>query len=39
MLQDDESTGLADLQDFIRRSIHLKAEPTFHQEQFEVVLM
>ena len=39
MLQDDESTGLADLQDFIRKSIHLKAEPTFHQEQYEVVLM
>ena len=39
MLQDEESTGLADLQDFIRRSIHLKIEPTFTQEQYEVVLM
>lgn len=39
MLQEDESTGLADLQDFIRKSIHLKAEPTFSQEQYEVVLM
>ena len=39
MLQEEESTGLADLQDFIRKSIHLKVEPTFHQEQYEVVLM
>jgi ribonuclease G len=39
LLQDEESTGIADLQDFIRRSIHLKAEPTFQQEQYEVVLM
>lgn len=39
MLQEEESTGLADLQDFIRRSIHLKAESGFHQEQYEVVLM
>jgi ribonuclease G len=38
-LQEDESTGLADLQDFIRRSIHLKAEPGFSQEHYEVVLM
>jgi len=39
LLQDDESTGLADLQDFIRKSIHLKIEPTFTREQYEVVLM
>ncbi len=39
LLQDEESTGIADLQDFIRKSIHLKAEPTFQQEQYEVVLM
>ncbi len=39
LLQEEESTGLADLQEFIRKSIHLKAEPTFHQEQYEVVLM
>ncbi len=39
LLNEDESTGLADLQDFIRRSIHLKAEPTFSQEHYEVVLM
>ena len=39
LLQEEESTGLADLQDFIRKSIHLKVEPSFHQEQYEVVLM
>ncbi len=39
LLQEEESTGLADLQDFIRRSIHLQVEPSFHQEQYEVVLM
>jgi ribonuclease G len=39
VLQDEESTGLADLQDFIRKSIHLKVEPTFTQEHYEVVLM
>ncbi len=39
LLQEEESTSLADLQDFIRKSIHLKAEPSFHQEQYEVVLM
>ncbi len=39
LLEEEESTGLADLQDFIRRSIHLKVEPTFSQEQYEVVLM
>ena len=39
LLQEDESMGLADLQDFIKRSIHLKAEPTFNREHYEVVLM
>jgi len=39
LLQEDESVGLADLQDFIRRSIHLKVEPSFNREHYEVVLM
>ncbi|MEM7194506.1 MAG: ribonuclease G [Pseudomonadota bacterium] len=39
LLLDEESTGLADLQDFINKSIHLQVEPTFTQEQFDVVLM
>ncbi|NKB77423.1 MAG: ribonuclease G [Gammaproteobacteria bacterium] len=38
-LQDDESTGIADLQDFIKRTIQLQVEPTYQQEQYDVVLM
>ena len=39
MLLDEESTGLADLQEFIGRPIHLQVEPTHHQESYDVVLM
>ena len=39
LLLEEESTGLADLQDFIKKSIHLQVEPSFTQEQFDVVLM
>ena len=37
-LQEDESTGIADLQDFIKRNIQLQVEPTY-QQQYDVVLM
>ncbi|MFT5113705.1 MAG: ribonuclease G [Parasphingorhabdus sp.] len=39
MLLDEESTGLADLQEFIKRPIHLQVEPAYTQEVFDVVLM
>ena len=39
MLLDEESTGLADLQDFIGKPIHLQVEPTHNQESYDVVLM
>jgi len=39
LLLEDESTGLADLQDFIKKTIKLQVEPSYHQEQFDVVLM
>jgi ribonuclease G len=39
LLMDEEATSLAGLQEFIRRTIHLKVEPLYHQEQYDVVLM
>ena len=39
LLLDDEAVSLAGLQQFIRRPIQLKVEPTYHQEQYDVVLM
>lgn len=39
MLLDEESTGMADLQEFIGKPIHLQVESTYHQEMFDVVLM
>jgi ribonuclease G len=39
MLLDEESTGLADLQEFIGKPIHLQVEPTHNQESYDVVLM
>ena len=39
LLLEDESTGLADLQDFIKRTISLQVEPSYQQEEFDVVLM
>lgn len=38
-LLDEESTGLADLQEFIGKPISLKVETSYHQELFDVVLM
>ena len=39
MLLDEESTGLADLQEFIGKPIRLQVEPTQNQESYDVVLM
>ncbi|HCX86416.1 MAG TPA: ribonuclease G [Gammaproteobacteria bacterium] len=39
MLLDEESTGLADLQEFIGKPIHLQVEATQNQESYDVVLM
>jgi len=39
VLLDEESTGLADLQEFIRRPIQLQVEPAYTQEVFDVVLV
>jgi ribonuclease G len=36
---DEEATSLLGLQEFIRRPIQLKVEPTYHEEQYDVVLM
>jgi len=36
---DEESQALAMLSDFIGRSISLQAEPSYNQEQFDIVLM
>ncbi len=38
MLLDEEATGLADLQEFIGRPIHLQVEALYHQEEYDVVL-
>ena len=39
LLLEDESTGLADLQDFVKKTIKLQVEPSYEQEEFDVVLM
>ena len=39
MLLEEESTGIADLEDFIQREIKLQVDPGFHQERYDVVLM
>ncbi len=39
ILLDEESTGLADLQEFIKRPIQLQVEPAYTQEVFDVVLV
>ena len=39
MLLDEESSSLADLQDFIGKPIRLQVEPSYHQEQYDVVLL
>jgi len=39
VLLDEEAPGLMQLQEFIGKPIQLKVEPTYHQEQYDVVLM
>ncbi len=39
MLLDEESSSLADLQEFIGKPIRLQVEPSYHQEQYDVVLL
>jgi len=39
LLLEDESTGIADLEGFIKKEIKLQVEPSYHQEQYDVVLM
>ena len=39
ILLDEESTGLADLQEFIKCPIQLQVEPAYTQEVFDVVLI
>ncbi len=39
LLQDEEAAGLMKLQEFIGKTIQLKVEPLYTQEQYDVVLM
>lgn len=39
VLLDEEASGLADLQEFIGKSIELQVDPHFQQEQFDIILM
>ncbi len=39
LLIDEEAASLMKLQEFIGRQIHLKVEPAYHQEQYDVVLL
>jgi ribonuclease G len=39
LLLDEEAPSLMKLQEFIGKPIHLKVEPAFHQEQYDVVLI
>ncbi len=39
MLLDEEAPSVAKLQEFIGKPIHLQVEPTYNQEEFDVILM
>ena len=39
MLLDEEAQSLVKLQEFIGKPVHLKVEPLYNQEQYDVVLM
>jgi ribonuclease G len=39
MLLEEEASGLMKLQEFIGKSVQLKVEPLYSQEQYDVVLM
>lgn len=38
-LLDEESAHLADLEEFIGKTIRLRAEPSYHQEHFDIILL
>lgn len=38
LMLDDEASSIADLQEFIDRPISLKADPQFHQAQYDIAL-
>ena len=39
LLLEEESTGIADLEIFIKKEIKLQVEPSYQQEQYDVVMM
>ena len=39
LLLEEESTGIADLEDFIHGQIKLQVDTAFQQEKYDVVLM
>ncbi len=39
LLLDDESSSVAELEEFIRRPIRIQAESTYHQEQYDIVFL
>ncbi len=39
MMLDEEATALADLQGFINKPVQLQVEATYHQEEYDVVLL
>ncbi len=39
MLLDDESSSVAELEEFIRRPITIQVEPLYHQEQYDIVFL
>jgi len=38
LLLDEESQSLADLENFMGKTIKLQVEPMYHQEQYDVIL-
>ncbi len=38
-LLDEESSNVADLEEFIGRTIKFKVEAIYHQEQFDIILV
>ncbi len=39
VMLDDESSSVAELEEFIRRPIRIQVEPTYHQEQYDIVFL
>ena len=38
-LLDEESTNVADLEEFVGKTISFRVEPSYSQEQFDIVLL